>query len=91
MTVASLELVVGTGLLCFGLVFGIAHWTQSVSTGVPTAPGTVMLAALPALVGLQLLLAFISYDVANVPRRAIHADLPELPSTLPDYVESTGS
>ena len=38
-----------------------------------------MLAALTALVGLQLLLAFISFDVANVPRRPIHADLPDWP------------
>lgn len=79
MTVASLELVAGAGLLVFGLVFGGVHWVHSVATGVAAATGTVMLAALPALVGLQLLLAFISFDVANVPRRAIHADLPDLP------------
>ncbi|HRL98602.1 MAG TPA: hypothetical protein PLE22_04070 [Acidovorax sp.] len=40
-----------------------------------------MLAALPALVGLQLLLSFISFDVANVPRRAIHPDLPDSPAS----------
>ena len=43
--------------------------------------GTVMLAALPALVGLQLLLSFISFDVTNIPRRAIHPDLPDSPAS----------
>ncbi len=84
MTVASLELVFGAVLLCFGLLFGASHWLQSVSTGVATPSGTVMLAALPALVGLQLLLAFVSFDVANVPRRSIHADLPDLPTPSPE-------
>lgn len=79
MTVASLELVFGACLLFFGLIFGAVHWIASVASGVTTSSGTVMLAALPALVGLQLLLAFISFDVANVPRRSIHADLPALP------------
>ena len=35
-----------------------------------------MLAALPCLIGLQLLLAFIGFDVANVPRRPVYIDLP---------------
>lgn len=81
MTVASLELVAGAGLLGFGLVFGVVHWMHSIATGIAAATGTVMLAALTALVGLQLLLAFISFDVANVPRRPIHADLPDWPPT----------
>jgi hypothetical protein len=34
-----------------------------------------MLSALPVLVGVQLLLAFIGYDIASVPRRAIHPAL----------------
>ena len=90
MTVASLELVFGTCLLCFGLIFGSAHWIASVTSGVATPSGTVMLAALPALVGLQLLLAFISFDVANVPRRSIHADLPELPPPASQDSASAG-
>jgi hypothetical protein len=34
-----------------------------------------MLSALPVLSGLQLLLAFINYDVATVPANAIHGQL----------------
>ena len=33
--------------------------------------GTVMLAALPILMGVQLILAFISYDIASVPKRPL--------------------
>lgn len=76
MTAASLELLTGSCLLAFGVVFGALHWIQALVTGTPTPTGTIMLAALPALVGLQLLLAFVSFDVANVPRQPIHADLP---------------
>jgi hypothetical protein len=77
MTAASLELLAGACLLVFGVVFGIFHWMQSLATGTPTPTGTIMLAALPALVGLQLLLAFVSFDVANVPRHPINPDLPD--------------
>lgn len=75
MTVASLELVFGTGMLLFGLLYGITHWAQAISSGTATPLGTIMLAALPTMLGLQLLLAFVAYDVASVPRRPIHPDL----------------
>ena len=31
-----------------------------------------MLSALPVLMGMQLILAFLAHDIASVPRRAIH-------------------
>jgi hypothetical protein len=75
MTVASLELVFGLGLLLFGLLYGSMNWMHAVSSGTVTPLGTIMLAALPTMLGLQLLLAFVAYDVASVPRRPIHPDL----------------
>ncbi|EBV5864508.1 glycosyltransferase family 2 protein, partial [Salmonella enterica subsp. enterica serovar Bere] len=33
---------------------------------------TVMLAGLPMILGLQLILAFIGYDISNVPNRVFH-------------------
>lgn len=75
MTVASLELVFGMGLLVFGLLYGLTHWAQAIYTGMATPLGTIMLAALPTMLGLQMLLAFVAYDVASVPRRPIHPDL----------------
>ena len=43
--------VIGLVLLVFGTIYGAVHWIASASAGVATAPGTVMLAALPVLVG----------------------------------------
>jgi glycosyltransferase involved in cell wall biosynthesis len=71
-SVATLELVVGLALLTFGSVVGIDAWLTSARTGTPTLPGTVMLAGLPILAGLQLVLAFIGFDIASVPRRPLH-------------------
>lgn len=77
MTAASLELVLGLCALTFGIVFGGVHWIQGLATDIPTPLGTIMLAALPTMLGLQMLLAFVAFDVANVPRRPIHVDLPD--------------
>lgn len=74
-SVATLELVAGAALLAFGTVVGVEAWTISARTGQPTLPGTVMLSGLPILAGLQLLLAFVGYDIASVPRRPIHPSL----------------
>ncbi|MCL2657706.1 MAG: glycosyltransferase family 2 protein [Betaproteobacteria bacterium] len=72
MSLASIELPVGIALLGFGLIYGGYHWVHSVQAGASTPAGTVMLAALPALMGLQLNLAFLSYDISSVPERPIH-------------------
>lgn len=77
MTAASLELVVGLVFLLFGLVFGGWHWWMGAASGVPTPVGTVMLATLPVILGVQLLLSFVHFDVSNQPRRPVHLDLPD--------------
>jgi glycosyltransferase involved in cell wall biosynthesis len=65
---ASIELVAGMLLVLFGIGFGLWQWGEGSLRGVPATSGTVMLAALPVLLGTQLLLAFLSYDLQNVPR-----------------------
>jgi glycosyltransferase involved in cell wall biosynthesis len=76
MSIASLELVFGAAMLSFGLVYGSIHWARALAEHTATPLGVIMFAALPVLVGLQLLLAFLGFDIANVPKRPIHADLP---------------
>ncbi|WP_454824712.1 glycosyltransferase family 2 protein [Paraburkholderia xenovorans] len=76
MTAATFELVIGTCLLTFGLAFGLKHWIKAIADSVPTPLGTIMLSALPVLIGLQLLLSFLNFDVANVPSRPISRFLP---------------
>jgi glycosyltransferase involved in cell wall biosynthesis len=65
--VGSIELLAGVAMLGFGAVYGGYHWFYALSTG-PAPTGVIMLAALPVIIGFQLLLAAISFDVANVPR-----------------------
>ena len=71
LSIASLELPIGIGAFIFGLIYGIMNWLNTAETGIATPAGTVMLAALPLLVGVQLLLAFLNYDIASVPTRPI--------------------
>jgi dolichol-phosphate mannosyltransferase len=75
MSAATVELVAGLIAIVFGLSFGLYHWITGFALGLPSSAGTVMLAALPIIVGLQLLLAFLSYDVSSVPRVPIHRNL----------------
>ena len=69
LSLASIELPIGLFLLTFGSCYGIYHWVSSANEGVNTSAGTVMLAALPILMGMQFILAFIGADIASVPRR----------------------
>lgn len=85
-SVGSLFVVMGGLLALFGLVWGAVWWRQSILTGRTASTGTVMLAVLPFILGFQLLLQFVVFDVQNVPRRVISrlagrrsAPLPTLP------------
>ena len=63
----SLHTLFGVPLVLFGLLFGAWHWVDSVRSGIPAPTGTVMLAVLPIILGTQLLLSAISYDIGNRP------------------------
>lgn len=67
-TVASLEILLGLAGILFGGGFGAIKWTQSIASGVPVSSGTVMLSALPIILGTQMLLAFLNFDIQSVPR-----------------------
>lgn len=67
-SIASLELLLGMAFLMFGIIFGSIAWWNSAVSGQTATAGTVMLAALPVILGVQLLLSFINYDIASNPR-----------------------
>jgi len=67
--IASVELVLGALMLALGTTVGVGRWLESGHTGRPATAGTVMLAALPVMIGVQLLLAFLGFDMQNVPSR----------------------
>jgi dolichol-phosphate mannosyltransferase len=70
-SLASMELPLGLILLLLGTFYGGYHWMISMRAGAPTPAGTVMVAALPMIVGFQFVLAFIGYDISSVPRRPL--------------------
>ena len=63
----SFELVLGFLLLSFGVIFGCTSWVNGMLNETIATSGTVMLAALPIILGIQFLLAFLNGDIANVP------------------------
>jgi dolichol-phosphate mannosyltransferase len=73
--IGSLELLLAAVLLPFGLVYGLIKWIGSYQSGRTATAGTVMLAALPVILGFQLLLSFLNQDMNNIPRRPIHESL----------------
>jgi len=68
MSLASIELVLGVTLLLFGFTFGGYHWINTLFSGVVNTAGTVMIAAISLIAGLQFILAFLAYDIASVPK-----------------------
>ncbi|WP_313456113.1 glycosyltransferase family 2 protein [Stenotrophomonas sp.] len=71
-SLASVELLLGTLLLLGGTAFGVFHWWSSAHTGIPATAGTVMAAALPVIIGFQMLLSWLNFDVASEPRQPVH-------------------
>jgi glycosyltransferase involved in cell wall biosynthesis len=66
-SIASLELVLGVLMLAFSGIFGGWKWITNYEARAETPAGTVMLAALPAILGVQFLLSFLSADIASEP------------------------
>ncbi len=71
----TVQFLMGIALLLGGAIFGGVHWYRSIATGIPATAGTVVLAALPVLIGGHLLIAALNYDISNVPRRPVHPHL----------------
>jgi hypothetical protein len=74
--VFSIYLIAGLISVLFGTVWGGWHWALSAINDVPASTGTVMLAVLPIILGLQMLLQAITIDIQNVPTQPFqHARL----------------
>lgn len=74
-TAVSLMLLSGLPMLLFGVLFGAYHWYRSIETAVPATTGTVILAALPVILGFQLLLQALTGDIARTPSKPISPPL----------------
>ena len=81
-SLVSLQLLFGMLLLAFGSIFGLWKWYESISSGAVTSTGTVMIAVLPVILGFQMLLNFLAFDMANEPKRPLQP-APTLAELLP--------
>lgn len=66
--IGSIYLIFGKLLFGFGLVFGGINWYQYSSIHTPAPTGTIMIATISLILGFQLMLQFIQYDVLKAPK-----------------------
>ncbi|MFL9828505.1 glycosyltransferase family 2 protein [Rhodoplanes sp. SY1] len=78
-SLASVQLLAGLTLLLFGSAFGLAHWGASPTVA---SSGTVMLAGVTVILGVQFLLAFLAHDIQSAPEAALHPRLTAWSSSL---------
>jgi dolichol-phosphate mannosyltransferase len=79
---ASVNLMAGITLGTFGFIYGVYRWIESGRTGVEASSGTVMIAALPFILGIQFLLSFFAFDAQNAPSIPLHPRLSPKPFAL---------
>lgn len=68
----TVTLLSGVILALFSVFYGLSNWGGLFAKNEPATAGTVMLAALPAFISFQLLLAFIREDIHKQPNTPIH-------------------
>ena len=68
-----LYIVFGLALTLFGAIWGLWHFLVSAQSGVVATTGTVMIAVLPLIVGVQLLLQAVTLDIQSAPTTPLHA------------------
>jgi dolichol-phosphate mannosyltransferase len=71
-SIASIFLILSTFLILFGFLFGFYMWISFALLGEYASSGTVMISALPIVLGTQFGVAFFAYDIANVPPISLH-------------------
>lgn len=70
-SLGSVFLVASFPMILFGVTFGLLEWYSSVQSGNAATAGTIMLAAMPTLVGIQLFLSFLSLDMSRPDARPL--------------------
>jgi len=88
LNLGSIYIVLGSILLLGGTGWGAYQWVLSFLTNVPRSTGTVMLAVLPFLMGFQLILNAMMYDV-QFAQKTNHVLLLTLYRRFPDLTKSS--
>lgn len=89
-SIASIYLLLALLLIPAGTLLGVAGWSWNAAHGLESSPGTVMLAGLPVILGVQFLLGFLAYDTGAVPSQPIHRRLTALRTPIPPAFPSGG-
>ncbi len=71
----SMLAIAGTIFSIFGTLFGLYHWYLSGKTLTVATTGTVMLAVLPLILGVQLLIQALMVDIQNVPHEPLQTNI----------------
>jgi len=71
LNIGSIESLIGGLLLLVGVGWGLANWLAYAAAGQLAPLGTIMIATLSIILGVQFLLAALSFDVSNIPKRSI--------------------
>ena len=67
--IASVYILFGVPFFIFGVIYGILNFVKYASNNVGAPTGTVVIPTLLIILGFQLLLSAISYDITNYPKR----------------------
>jgi glycosyltransferase involved in cell wall biosynthesis len=70
--IGSIYLIFGNLLFFFGFIFGLYNWIYYARLDVITPTGTIMIATVSLILGFQLLLQFMQYDILNAPKCPDH-------------------
>lgn len=84
--IASINLVAGFVMFMGGSISGAFIYANNQALGQATPTGTIMIILLTILVGFQLLLSFINYDIQNTPKMSIHDGLPDFDASADERI-----
>lgn len=65
--IGSVYIFFGLPLLIFGIIFGLFEWIHYASLDIFAPTGTIMIVTLSIILGFQLILQAIQYDIFNSP------------------------
>lgn len=68
-SLGSFYLLAGSLLTAFGLIFGGIKWWEAAQSDVTATMGTIMIATLAVLLGVQFLVQAINFDIQTTPKR----------------------
>lgn len=66
--IASLYILLGTPLFLFGTIYGLENYIRYASSHIGAPTGTVVIPTLLIILGFQLLLSAVSFDINNYPK-----------------------